>query len=69
MAGQQAGGADSRSLWFNPPDDRESGRRPLTRERVVAEALAVISAEGAQALTAVVGAGLSFNRASGPILR
>ena len=51
MAGQQAGGADSRSLWFNPPDDRESGRRPLTRERVVAEALAVISAEGAQALS------------------
>jgi AcrR family transcriptional regulator len=51
MAGQQAGGADSRSLWFNPPDDRESGRRPLTRERVVAEALAVISAEGAPALS------------------
>jgi AcrR family transcriptional regulator len=51
MAGQQAGGADSRSLWFNPLDDRESGRRALTRERVVAEALAVISAEGAQALS------------------
>jgi AcrR family transcriptional regulator len=51
MAGQQAGDADSRSLWFNPPDDRESGRRPVTRERVVAEALAVISAEGAQALS------------------
>lgn len=51
MAGQQAGGADSRSLWFSPPDDRESGRRVLSRERVVAEALAVISAEGAQALS------------------
>ena len=51
MAGQQAGGADSRSLWFNPLDESESGRRPLTRERVVAEALAVISAEGAQALS------------------
>jgi AcrR family transcriptional regulator len=51
MAGQQAGDADSRSLWFNPPDDRDSGRRPLTRERVVAEALAVISTEGAQALS------------------
>jgi AcrR family transcriptional regulator len=51
MAGQQAGRADSRSLWFNPPDDRESGRRTLTRERVVAEALAVISADGAQALS------------------
>ena len=51
MAGHQAGDAGSRSLWFNPPDDRESGRRPLTRERVVAEALAVISAQGAQALS------------------
>jgi AcrR family transcriptional regulator len=51
MAGRQAGDAASRSLWFNPPDDGESGRRPLTRERVVAEALAVISAEGAQALS------------------
>jgi AcrR family transcriptional regulator len=51
MAGRQAGDAGSRSLWFNPPDDEESGRRMLTRERVVAEALAVISAEGAQALS------------------
>jgi AcrR family transcriptional regulator len=33
------------------PDDGESGRRLLTRERVVAEALAIISAEGAQALS------------------
>lgn len=51
MAGQQAGDAGSRSLWFNPPDDEESGHRLLTRERVVAEALAVISAEGAPALS------------------
>jgi TetR/AcrR family tetracycline transcriptional repressor len=52
MAGRQAGDAGSRSLWFAPPDDDgESGRRLLTRERVVAEALAVISAEGAQALS------------------
>jgi Bacterial regulatory proteins, tetR family len=51
MAGQQAGDAGSRSLWFNPPDDGESSRRLLTRERVVAEALAVISAKGAQALS------------------
>jgi AcrR family transcriptional regulator len=51
MAGRQAGGTGSRSLWFDPPDDGESGRRLLTRERVVAEALAVISAEGAQALS------------------
>jgi len=42
----------SRSLWFGAPiaDDRD--RRPqLTRERVVAEALAVIAEEGVQALT------------------
>src|SRR5882757_2098630 len=51
MVGQQAGDAGTRSLWFNPPDDGESGRRSLTRERVVAEALAVISADGAQALS------------------
>jgi TetR/AcrR family tetracycline transcriptional repressor len=51
MAGQQTGDADTRSLWFNPPDDGESVRRSLTRERVVAEALAAISADGAQALS------------------
>ena len=51
MAGRQAGDADTRSLWFNPPDDGESVRRSLTRDRVVAEALAVISADGAQALS------------------
>lgn len=51
MAGQQAGDAGARSLWFNPPDGGESSRRALTRERVVAEALAVISADGAQALS------------------
>jgi AcrR family transcriptional regulator len=51
MAGQQAGEAGARSLWFNPLDDGERSRRLLTRERVVAEALAVISADGAQALS------------------
>jgi TetR/AcrR family transcriptional regulator, tetracycline repressor protein len=51
MAAQQTGDAGTRSLWFNPPDDRESVRRALTRERVVAEALAVISTDGAQALS------------------
>jgi AcrR family transcriptional regulator len=41
----------SRSLWFDPPSD-DQGRRPrLTRERVVAEALAVIAEDGAHALT------------------
>jgi AcrR family transcriptional regulator len=51
MAGKQAEDADTRSLWFNPPGDEESRRRALTRERVVAEALAVISADGAEALS------------------
>ena len=41
----------ARSLWFDPPSD-DQGRRPrLTRERVVAEALAVIAEDGVQALT------------------
>ena len=51
MAGQQAEDADTRSLWFNPPGDEESRRRALTRERVVAEALAVVSTDGAEALS------------------
>ena len=51
MAGQQAKDTDTRSPWFNPPDDGESSRRALTRDRVVAEALAVISTDGAQALS------------------
>src|SRR5580658_4185498 len=51
MAGQRAEDADTRSVWFNPPDDEESSRRALTRERVVAEALAVVNTDGAQALS------------------
>jgi AcrR family transcriptional regulator len=51
MAGRQTGDAGARSLWFNPPDDEESARRALTRDRVVAEALAIISAEGAHSLS------------------
>ena len=51
MARQQSGDAGTRSLWFNPPDEAEISRRSLTRERVVAEALTVISADGAQALS------------------
>jgi TetR/AcrR family transcriptional regulator, tetracycline repressor protein len=44
--------ADARQLWFTPVPDQEAGRRsPLTRERVVAAALAVITADGVQALT------------------
>src|SRR5579863_8759619 len=51
MAGRQTQDADTRSLWFNGPDDGESRRRALTRGRVVAEALTVISTDGAQALS------------------
>jgi AcrR family transcriptional regulator len=50
MAGYQADDADTRSLWFNAPDE-EGSRRALTRERVVAEALTVISTDGAKALS------------------
>jgi AcrR family transcriptional regulator len=38
-------------LWYSPPAGLESRRRALTRERVVAEALTVIGAEGAVALS------------------
>src|SRR5918996_2558796 len=39
------------SLWFDPPVDDHDRRHQLTRERVVAEALAVIAEQGVQALT------------------
>jgi AcrR family transcriptional regulator len=39
------------SLWFDPPTDGQDRRHQLTRERVVAEALAVIAEQGVQALT------------------
>jgi AcrR family transcriptional regulator len=41
----------SPSLWFDPPIDLQDRRHQLTRERVVAEALAVIAHDGVQALT------------------
>jgi TetR/AcrR family transcriptional regulator, tetracycline repressor protein len=41
----------ARSLWFDPPIDDHDRRPQLTRERVVAEALAVIAQDGVQALT------------------
>jgi AcrR family transcriptional regulator len=52
-SGVAAGDGTVGSLWFESPvDDRGQDRRqPLTRERVVAEALAVIAAHGAQSLT------------------
>src|ERR1700728_2752205 len=48
---QAAAGAGPPPLWFSPPDGEESRRRALTRERVVAEALAVIAADGVDALS------------------
>jgi TetR/AcrR family transcriptional regulator, tetracycline repressor protein len=41
----------SPSLWFDPPIVDQDRRHQLTRERVVAEALALIAEHGAQALT------------------
>jgi AcrR family transcriptional regulator len=38
-------------LWFDPPTVDQDRRSQLTRQRVVAEALSVIAADGAQALT------------------
>ena len=49
--GEPATGQGSPSLWFNAPMDDRDRRAQLTRERVVAEALAVIAQEGVQALT------------------
>jgi len=50
-SGEPATGQGSPSLWFNAPMDDRDRRAQLTRERVVAEALAVIAQEGVQALT------------------
>ena len=38
-------------LWFSPPDSGAGTRRTLTRERLVAEALAVIATDGLDALS------------------
>ena len=51
MSSQQLSDAGTSALWFNPPGDGPVGRRALTRQRVVAEALVIIAAEGAQALS------------------
>src|SRR6202049_489037 len=49
---QADGSADARPLWFMPPaGDEENHRRTLSRERIVAEALAVISTDGVEALS------------------
>jgi AcrR family transcriptional regulator len=54
MARQRQAASDdagTRPLWFTPPDAQHNRRRVLTRDRVVAEALAIISADGAAALS------------------
>jgi AcrR family transcriptional regulator len=51
MAGQGPADTGTPALWFNPPDAGPGGRRTLTRERVVAEALVIIAADGAQSLS------------------
>jgi TetR/AcrR family tetracycline transcriptional repressor len=50
-SGAPATDGRSPSLWFGAPTDDPDRRPQLTRERVVAEALAVIAHDGAQALT------------------
>jgi AcrR family transcriptional regulator len=50
-SGAPATAGRSPSLWFGAPSDDQDRRHQLTRERVVAEALAIIAHDGAQALT------------------
>jgi AcrR family transcriptional regulator len=50
-SGEPATDGRARSLWFNPPTAEGDRRPPLTRERVVAQALTVIAEEGVSALT------------------
>jgi TetR/AcrR family tetracycline transcriptional repressor len=48
---QPASQEGARSLWFDPPTVDQDRRPQLTREHVIAEALAVIAEQGIQALT------------------
>ena len=50
-SGAPATDGKSPSLWFDAPSDDPDRRPQLTRQRVVAEALAVIAEQGVQALT------------------
>ena len=50
-SGAPATDGRSPSLWFDAPIDDPDRRPQLTRQRVVAEALAVIAHDGVQALT------------------
>ena len=49
--GEPATDERSRSLWFDAPIDDPDRRPQLTRQRVVAEALAVIAQDGVQAMS------------------
>ena len=46
-----AAGWEPGSLWFTPPIPEDDRRAPLTRTRVVAEALTVIAEDGVDSLT------------------
>jgi AcrR family transcriptional regulator len=50
-SGAPATDGRSRSLWFDAPIDEPDRRPQLTRQRVVAEALAVIAQDGVQAMS------------------
>jgi AcrR family transcriptional regulator len=50
-SGAPATDGETPSLWFDPPTVDQDRRRQLTRQRVVAAALAVIAEHGVQALT------------------
>jgi TetR/AcrR family tetracycline transcriptional repressor len=50
-SGAAAPDGSAGSLWFDSPIDDQDRRHQLTRERVVAEALAVIAQDGVQGLT------------------
>jgi AcrR family transcriptional regulator len=49
--GAPATDGETPSLWFDPPTHNQDRRHQLTRQRVVAEALAVIAQDGVHALT------------------
>src|SRR5580700_2439311 len=48
---QAGSGPGSRPLWFMSPATEEPPRRTLSRERIVAEALAIIGTHGVEALS------------------
>jgi AcrR family transcriptional regulator len=48
---RRVGDGTARSLWFAGPMGDEDRRQPLTRERVLSEALTIIAQQGVEALT------------------